>query len=129
MKASARRSGPILPHEVLVRKGANTGYRRRRLGPEPSRADSVFAPSHRVSKSPPADHTPFCKSRITYSWPGGSLFAKTSSPLLLPLEGSLDRGILSDRKTALGGDISGNGTVEDEIARTIEISLNLNVAG
>lgn len=48
---------------------------------------------------------------------------------LLRFEVSLDRGILSDRQTALGGDISGNGTVEDEIARTIEISLNLNVAG
>lgn len=48
---------------------------------------------------------------------------------LLGFEISFDRGVLPDRQAAFGGDVSLNGTIEDEIGRTVEISFNLDVAG
>ena len=48
---------------------------------------------------------------------------------LLGFEISVDRGVLPDRQAAFGGDVSLNGTIEDEIGRTVEISFNLDVAG
>lgn len=48
---------------------------------------------------------------------------------LFGFEIPVDRGVLPDRQAAFGGDISLDGTIEDKIGRTIEISFNLNVAG
>ena len=45
------------------------------------------------------------------------------------LEVSVDRGILTDGQAAFGGDVPFDGTIEDEIGRTVEISFNLDVAG
>ena len=47
----------------------------------------------------------------------------------LCLQVATDRGVLTDRQTSFGGDVSLDGTVKNEVGGTIEVALDLDVAG
>jgi len=48
---------------------------------------------------------------------------------LVGLEISLDRGVLPDGQAALRNNVPGNGSIENEIGGTVQISFNLDIAG